>query len=215
MSKFWLFVFLLTWAHAAFASENSADVMIYYKQGDSIIIKNCGNNYPAIEKVSDCKSKCEAKKVSIDDFKKGLFSQLEVTVPEIQNIYKAKSSEKKGESLRDNLKVKLAGIKAIAHAPYWRPILDHMVDLENLLSRREKSDFEPLTRAEINIINSLNSSLRDSFNQRINNMPVNKVSSKNNKAIFKAIQQFDSDKNDCGTQSVPNGVQSTGVGSQR
>src|ERR1035438_3018505 len=51
------------------------EVVVYYKDGNDIVVRNCGNDYPVIKKRSDCTTVGEENRVPIAVFKRALQSQ--------------------------------------------------------------------------------------------------------------------------------------------
>lgn len=166
--------------------KSNGEVLIYFKDGQQIVVRNCGKNFPKIEKYGDCKG--VENRVADAAFKAVLFQELRVG--EVDRVK---------PMTKEEINIKLAGTKTF---------------LSQGISAQDKISIDKLfagLRAQV-IDGKVNGPIfkivNDLVDSRISSIGEDKFlykvleSNIGDQVIFNALRQFDASKGQCGTAAT-------------
>ena len=193
------------------------EVLIYYKDGNDIVVRNCGNGYPIIKKRSDCVMVGQENRVPVAHFKRVLKSEFEftdadklkpVTADDVAAYKKADPAKvKQLKQQEKELDAKLARIKKFIEK-YGADDKSNkdLADTDKLLAQVRKE----LTTANSGeaAIKKVNDLIDDLVDKKIaaSAITVASYAKSNDQAMYTLLKQYDASKAECGTDEIINGT---------
>jgi hypothetical protein len=191
------------------------EVLVYYKDGSDIVVKNCGKDYPRVTEQSDCKG--TENRVPVGVFKQVLRSQFLIgsadklkpmTAEELKAYGSAdKSGTEKLQAQEKELDAKLASIKEfLAEGAGGQTQTDKDATEKLLKDVRAQLELGKANGAAVEKVNNLINDIVD--NKISDSRTLHKVADgrDGDQAIFNLLQQFDASKGECGTDAILNGT---------
>ncbi|MBY0471378.1 hypothetical protein K2X30_09445 [bacterium] len=197
-------------------------LLIYYRDGNQIVVRNCGKDYPDVKvknyKREDCKTVGLENRIPVAAFKRALQSafylgdadSLKPLTPEDVKAYRV-NSDKPPQSLleqrKNALEAKLARIKSFIEEAQG-------TDAQSAADLKETEKALKEARAELSAgqgkggaIKKVNGIIDDLVDNKITSSELKKVSSvkDSDQAIYTLLSQYDGSKPECGTDEALNG----------
>lgn len=190
------------------------EVLVYYKDGTDIVVRNCGRDYSSVSQRSDCKG--TENRVPVGVFKQVLRSQflignadkLKPMAAEELKAYRSADAAgtEKLQAQEKELDTKLARIQAfLADGAGGQARADKEATEKLLADVRAQLERGKASGAAVKKVNSL---INEIVNKIADESTLHKVADgrDGDQAIFNLLQQFDASKGECGTDAILNGT---------
>ena len=190
------------------------EVMIYYRDRNDIVVRNCGSDYPVINKRSDCTTVGQENRVPVAVFKSAL--QFEFLISDADKLKPLTADEVKAYRQADSgqlnqlldqqkkeLDAKLARIQdSIKNYGRDSKTGQDLASTTKLLADVKKE----LTTAQggAAAIQKVNELIDDIVDKKIAFQKLTSVSSAlaSDQAVYTLLKQFDASKPECGTDEI-------------
>jgi hypothetical protein len=193
------------------------EVIIYYKDGNDIVVKNCGTNYPVIKNRSDCQGGGPENRVPVSVFKHALASEfllsdadkLKPLTPAEAKAYRQHDSGKVDALTQQKqvLDAKMARIQAF--------IQQYGADSKTSQDQANTQKLLNDVRGQLASVSGggaavqkVNAIINDLVDKQIASSTITSVSSarQSDQAAYTLLKNFDASKAECGTDEILNGT---------
>lgn len=188
------------------------EVLMYYQDGNNIVVKNCGNNSPVIKVRSDCSGK--ETDIPIDIFKENLKAQLLLRdyLPHVPVDFNALSRQKNQfkaqlDKINDYIRINENNNPDPKSKLTREQLQKELAGIQKQLNQNPVADPNSQARkAAIQRANALVSTLVDQMIASSTIKHVASTSTGSDKLIYSLLKKFDPSQVECGTDEILNGT---------
>jgi hypothetical protein len=198
------------------------EVMVYYKDGNDIVVRNCGSDYPNVNQRSDCKGAENRipgsvfKEVLRSEFLVGNADKLNPMTKEEVEAYRSADMGglEKLQVGKKELDAKLTRIQGFLNKGLGDRAKPNKEATETLLAQVRAE----LAKGKANgdAVKKVNALIREIVDKISDENTLHKVADgrDGDQAIFNLLQQFDASKGECGTDAILNGTKEHNPGDE-
>jgi len=191
------------------------EILVYYKDGADIVVRNCGKDYPKVEQRSDCRGTENRipdgvfKQVLRSEFLVGNADKLKPMTKDELEAYRSAdmSGLEKLQAQEKELDTKLARIKEFLDQGAGDQAKQDQAATEKLLAEVRAQ----LAKGKANgaAVKKVNDLINEIINKIADSKTLHKVADgkDGDQAIFNLLRQFDASKGQCGTDAILGGSQ--------